>query len=696
MKITAYSDADIGSPLRERLEDYALDTVVDTAGGLHLQLAMVCDGVGSSEWGIIAAQETAHRLVEHIEKSITASIPDLLQEAVASVNDYLYNNIPDGNTTLALIAINLADNFPYGRLYIASVGDSPIFIIRGGKMLRFNRDHTHASDQIYMKGMSPEEAYNLEDAGALTRALGVEATITADIGFYAQEGISLEQATELGKMGLLLKEGDTILAVSDGLVEQNPKDKLPFVRNEEFLRHALDSTPMLAARSLLSYAKSRSPLDNISISLVFIPSKRRKLITPSGFSTEQKIAAGVAIALLMLCIGFLFFSLSRAVGEQERLSGTGVALADQLTSTAAINATWDSYTDTPTSSPTFTLTATSTDTPTNTPTYTPSSTDTPTSTPTETPTSTASPTTTPSPTATHTATPTPTATLRPQAASNEVGRLHSSADGDGQAITEGENVAVSEAAYMVVDGGEAVAQASVLLALAPSEFAIEQVDNRPGRETIELLVYPGSSIFIQSGQYATAGLILALQENANIRLISQSTCQAASHTAPNIVTFSCYTSEANVCFYELSRGNPIPIPPNQQVTINTTNPSPNAPSTDIPYQEAANYYAALQDLRVEVPACISSYIDQDQDGVLDESDTCPDVAGALALSGCPDSDNDGFPDPQDACPTTFGTSDEGCPPPPDKDGDGVPDIRDSCPNYFGTASNGCTPDGCCR
>ena len=110
--------------------------------------------------------------------------------------------------------------------------------------------------------------------------------------------------------------------------------------------------------------------------------------------------------------------------------------------------------------------------------------------------------------------------------------------------------------------------------------------------------------------------------------------------------------------------------------------------------------------------------DRDNDGVSDADDRCPDVKGSVALKGCPDADGDGVADVDDKCPNTKagvkvdatgcpldsdkdGVTDDvdrcpdvagpvalkGC---PDTDGDGVPDIDDRCPKVKGTMANkGC-------
>lgn len=85
--------------------------------------------------------------------------------------------------------------------------------------------------------------------------------------------------------------------------------------------------------------------------------------------------------------------------------------------------------------------------------------------------------------------------------------------------------------------------------------------------------------------------------------------------------------------------------------------------------------------------------DKDNDGVEDSKDQCPDQAGTVILNGCPDADMDGVADNDDQCANTkIGTKvdSKGCP--MDSDNDGVTDDMDRCPNVAGVmALRGC-PD----
>lgn len=84
--------------------------------------------------------------------------------------------------------------------------------------------------------------------------------------------------------------------------------------------------------------------------------------------------------------------------------------------------------------------------------------------------------------------------------------------------------------------------------------------------------------------------------------------------------------------------------------------------------------------------------DSDKDGINDDNDKCPTVPGIARYNGCPipDSDRDGINDEEDKCKDKPGVARyEGCPV-PDTDGDGINDEEDKCPTVPGVAEqNGC-------
>jgi outer membrane protein OmpA-like peptidoglycan-associated protein len=96
--------------------------------------------------------------------------------------------------------------------------------------------------------------------------------------------------------------------------------------------------------------------------------------------------------------------------------------------------------------------------------------------------------------------------------------------------------------------------------------------------------------------------------------------------------------------------------------------------------------------------------DNDQDGIADKVDHCPDEAedkdGFEDADGCPEEDNDkdGIVDTMDKCPDVPEDKDkfedeDGCPD-PDNDKDGILDGQDLCPNEPETVNGYADTDGC--
>jgi len=92
------------------------------------------------------------------------------------------------------------------------------------------------------------------------------------------------------------------------------------------------------------------------------------------------------------------------------------------------------------------------------------------------------------------------------------------------------------------------------------------------------------------------------------------------------------------------------------------------------------------------PKAYSVRKDQDQDGIPNKLDKCPDIAGPVENEGCPwvESDGDGVIDKDDACPTVAGPPENNGCPWPDTDGDRILDKDDACPTVPGLPEyNGC-------
>jgi len=678
---THYFDVDIGSLARERLEDYALSDSLTTAAGLELIIALVCDGVGSSEGGIRASREATLYVVASIRMSVEAQFPTLLINAIRLANRKIYDTIVDGITTIALAVIHVQTN----TLYIASVGDSPIFLIRNNEMLRLNADHNVANETRW-KTFSPT---TVENPTALTRAIGADADVDVDVGIYLEPHTHPSQALLVGQQGLPLQEGDTVLVMSDGMTGAGARAE-KVVSEKEFLRHALDSDIRLAGRSLLSYAKSRSPKDNLGLAMIFVDGKQRHFTPTTNhlFSGRQKwlLLAGLASLAIIICV--LGFSLVVARQDQAKLMSTQARLVANLT----LAATQTSQNDL------AVLTAT--------PSLTPSST------------ATASPTQSSTPTTVPTSTPTMTSTITPLPSPTpyEIGRVFVPNTDRSVAVFAGSLLQSSTLPLFArIDGGIFTADAAKVYFQSSAGLVIEQLQAESAPRAIQLSMTSTGSVFIYSGTYQVKTVF---SEHVSFELAES--CAGMRYLSNNSISLSCL--HGGSCAYQLGDQADRTLPFRSTVYVDLARSTETVPVQAVSFDEAKHYFDLVHQTvaQSEIPPCLLASVDQDGDALLDDVDRCVESAGLSDLAGCPDSDGDRLADIEDACPAVYAETLTGCPNTPtptptltptftpsptstptlapilpDRDRDGVPDTQDLCPNFAGAMSNGCRADGCC-
>ncbi|MFN5422715.1 MAG: OmpA family protein [bacterium] len=102
--------------------------------------------------------------------------------------------------------------------------------------------------------------------------------------------------------------------------------------------------------------------------------------------------------------------------------------------------------------------------------------------------------------------------------------------------------------------------------------------------------------------------------------------------------------------------------------------------------------ATIADAFVQTDSIARRSLDADLDGVVNDVDQCPNIAGPVSNNGCPiaDRDKDGVADSLDRCPDMpSNVGNDGCPV-IDRDRDGIVDSIDQCPDQPGSLSNkGC-------
>jgi protein phosphatase len=227
-------DASPPSPVRE----YEL-------GERGLLLA-VCDGMGGAAAGELASEMATNTIYQQLigqwlaEPEITGQrFAFRLKEAVEAANIEIHNyakSHPEnrGMGTTATIAGVLGDH-----LYLAQVGDSRAYLIRGAEAIQITKDQSLMQRLVEAGELTEEEAAHSERRNIILQALGPDPKIKVDLTHQD------------------IRRGDLLVICSDGLSGQ--------VKKEEIAREAAGGDLIGASERLIGMANERGGPDNITV-----------------------------------------------------------------------------------------------------------------------------------------------------------------------------------------------------------------------------------------------------------------------------------------------------------------------------------------------------------------------------------------------------------------------------------------------
>jgi serine/threonine protein phosphatase PrpC len=188
--------------------------------------AMVADGMGGLSDGSEISALAVRTMLQYFTEFDACGKPELdllnmLYAANDNVNRYLVGRAKGGSTAVAVIIAG-------GSLYWISVGDSRIYLVRGGAIMQITREHVYAVDldeRAATGEITWEQAANDPQRAALTNYLGMGKLEKVDRNIRP----------------LRLQRGDRVLLMSDGVFGT--------VSDDEILA-AMSAPPAQAAEAL--------------------------------------------------------------------------------------------------------------------------------------------------------------------------------------------------------------------------------------------------------------------------------------------------------------------------------------------------------------------------------------------------------------------------------------------------------------
>jgi len=219
-------------------------------------LAILADGMGGYNAGEVASGMATAVLSTELEAAFVNRSPndvsstgtsyaeEAIRDRVAQANAAIFNAAASqpqyaGMGTTLVLAL-----FHDNRLTVAHIGDSRLYRLRGESLEQLTRDHSLLQEQIDAGMLSAEEARYSQNRNLVTRALGVDPQVDAEVREYE------------------VQPGDVYLLCSDGLNDMVEDEEIALTLQ------TLGANLELAALQLIQMANDNGGRDNVSVILV--------------------------------------------------------------------------------------------------------------------------------------------------------------------------------------------------------------------------------------------------------------------------------------------------------------------------------------------------------------------------------------------------------------------------------------------
>src|SRR5215467_12563893 len=250
MKLT-FAELSSTGPVRHHNEDcigiWQFESEDDRL--IHGSMAAIADGVGG-----LSSGEIASRMAIDIAVSVFKSAPrtqkpnQILDQIFKEANLDIYNFGLEAEQRRMATTLT-ACIFRNKELCLGHVGDTRVYLVRGGQIKQLTSDHTYVEMQLKLGLISKEDAMSSDLRSVLTRTLGQNPIVQVDF----------QKAT--------LNSRDCIVLCSDGL-------------HGSFMDHEIaDTVTRMSPKDACSYfittAENRGAEDNISVQVIRVEEVRQ-------------------------------------------------------------------------------------------------------------------------------------------------------------------------------------------------------------------------------------------------------------------------------------------------------------------------------------------------------------------------------------------------------------------------------------
>lgn len=263
-------------------------------------LIVVCDGMGGSAGGKLAAEMTCQHVLSQFSKSDSPD-PDAIRQSIESANKAVFTKsrsnpeLQNMGTTIAVLFLEKQSASFF------HVGDTRIYQIRNGKVENRTADHSRVGEMVRRGILSDEQARLSTESNIISKALGIG------------PDVEIEMTT-----GIIHEKSDRFVVCTDGIWGTMPEEELSG-------KLSAASTPEELVTDIITGINQKQQAaggghDNMTLAFV--------LVKGSATAIKAPVLANIVLALALASSLIYIFAVSPHRGTTTDLNADSTVIND--------------------------------------------------------------------------------------------------------------------------------------------------------------------------------------------------------------------------------------------------------------------------------------------------------------------------------------------------------------------------------